>query len=1202
MTNLVVPTFVWYGPPEHYISSILYLPEKSLVITGCLNGHVCIWDVIKSDGEGSTAKIVPRIFMTSLEPSPVIALMLTTYDWKESIVSVTVDGTVAICSLVDGQCLATTRSAAFKCEPTSVLLVGGNYLIAGGRTTELEIMDINVRKVLKRNEGHQTWIRDMVHTKIEEDIPVLVTLTGAGIVRFWLMTELLAQPKSATVGQPVDEHRADIYPIRQLHLELADAKSMAVSADNEVLLVVGGKKWILYTVKGSRMLMEIDLPKHQTAIKGFFISNSRIAIWTKSGHVILYDLPTQIKDEVKAENEMDIAYENSNVVVQTSNTTLRELKPIVTVRIKVPTTVDLNSKKKTKQLVGVVKITSVNNHLVVGFEDGTLGIWDLPIGTSSQDSDTSKSILIGAGKFSACWDNLNNDVTKKVPTCPVTASYLVEQELVLVNGYLNGEMSLRKLPFDPDTYVWKAHDSRINCLMSIKTHTDTVIISGSDDFYLKVWSLKTQSLLHRFSFHAGHVRDLFYPWKKGIPHIWKNRFFSVGDDNSVILHQLDTDGGVRRVFGPHNAEIIDVRWQWEQDYLIVCCSDGSVSIWEMESGELEQCLYGKTAIDILSNANSLAKLERQDKVKMINKKSISGITLDGYHVGRNSSPIQSIIFNIKYLSNELQQQITESENNPSSPSTNASRITSISSTNPETVSTSTLSSSTSSIKKSDSSLRGQTISSDTTDDQSPSKANSAYRAFSYLVPWGFDKSLDSIMLTQMLLKEPLPNVCFGLMGASGRMSILCPSSNIDSRRWTTSPTLTALHTLSTATLSKVLLSLGNNANGCSQILSHVCALIPENTSGYLDPSLSFLARYWQDQMDDVMQSARSIFISAIDRLNLAARQKLAAEWTTLLKSKEESDNGRKTKSLAVLVLGILGSERPDSLTADVSNLVTEAIMDLLFKENSAKLRVAAVELLGKGFSAWSKHIDNVSEVILKLFKLSILQEPKSLTTTAHHALMLIGSREPTLFIKSLTGKVTNKSQKGGPEVNPVENANVLNSIGALVKRNPTSLLPALPLLAESVVNSLDPHVPYLRNACLKAATTLVHELVRKYPMIAFHQQSQRLAVGTKEGTILIYDLISATRWFVLEGHKSEVSAVAFENEGDYLVSYSITDAFVKVWKTSASFFGILGSTPSCSKTINVSRTTSMYRPIIATFIKPIFQQTDNLIRLLLIHS
>lgn len=126
------------------------------------------------------------------------------------------------------------------------------------------------------------------------------------------------------------------------------------------------------------------------------------------------------------------------------------------------------------------------------------------------------------------------------------------------------------------------------------------------------------------------------------------------------------------------------------------------------------------------------------------------------------------------------------------------------------------------------------------------------------------------------------------------------------------------------------------------------------------------------------------------------------------------------------------------------------------------------------------------------------------------------------------------------------------------------------------MRSLDPHVPYLRNACLKAATNLVHELVLRFPMVAFHQESQRLAVGDKKGPIYIYDLISATRWFTLEGHKTPLSALSFSGDGKVLASYSIPESRVALWKISSSFFGILGSNTSCYKTVPVSPTHRMY--------------------------
>lgn len=71
-------------------------------------------------------------------------------------------------------------------------------------------------------------------------------------------------------------------------------------------------------------------------------------------------------------------------------------------------------------------------------------------------------------------------------------------------------------------------------------------------------------------------------------------------------------------------------------------------------------------------------------------------------------------------------------------------------------------------------------------------------------------------------------------------------------------------------------------------------------------------------------------------------------------------------------------------------------------------------------------------------------------------------------------------------------------------------------IVEAVINSLDPNVPDLRESCMRPATTVLQALVKHFPMVSFHQPTQRLAVGTVKGALLIYDLKTATRWHVLE--------------------------------------------------------------------------------------
>lgn len=185
-------------------------------------------------------------------------------------------------------------------------------------------------------------------------------------------------------------------------------------------------------------------------------------------------------------------------------------------------------------------------------------------------------------------------------------------------------------------------------------------------------------------------------------------------------------------------------------------------------------------------------------------------------------------------------------------------------------------------------------------------------------------------------------------------------------------------------------------------------------------------------------------------------------------------------------------------------------------------------------------------------------------------------------------------------------------------QHPVPLLAELPRLVETVVHSLDPNVPHLRESCLKAATQVLHNLVSQFPNVSFHQTTQRLAVGTQKAVIIIWDLKTATRWHVLEvtflpvelfwlfplssslpslfslfslfslsvvvflnspshktqqGHRGPVTAVAFNQRGDMLSSYSVADGRVLFWNTKPSITHIFSS-PACIHSATVSKTTS----------------------------
>ena len=77
--------------------------------------------------------------------------------------------------------------------------------------------------------------------------------------------------------------------------------------------------------------------------------------------------------------------------------------------------------------------------------------------------------------------------------------------------------------------------------------------------------------------------------------------------------------------------------------------------------------------------------------------------------------------------------------------------------------------------------------------------------------------------------------------------------------------------------------------------------------------------------------------------------------------------------------------------------------------------------------------------------------------------------------------------------------------------------------------------------------------VHRYPTLDFHGGSQRLAVGTSEGAVMLYDLKTATRLYVLEGHRKRLSGISFSPDGRRMVTLSIEESIVLVWKVGTSF-------------------------------------------------
>ncbi|KAJ1985119.1 hypothetical protein H4R34_000196 [Dimargaris verticillata] len=176
----------------------------------------------------------------------------------------------------------------------------------------------------------------------------------------------------------------------------------------------------------------------------------------------------------------------------------------------------------------------------------------------------------------------------------------------------------------------------------------------------------------------------------------------------------------------------------------------------------------------------------------------------------------------------------------------------------------------------------------------------------------------------------------------------------------------------------------------------------------------------------------------------------------------------------------------------------------------------------------------------------------SLDALARHALLRITAMNPALMASTLASGLLLSSYLK-------ERKLALRALTLLVHKRASVLGPFVARLVKPVVQSLDPRVPEARKAMVGAVTQCLQELVRAYPNLAFHSSSQKLAVGTLEGAVVVYDLRTATPSLVLEGHRQSIAAVEFSRDGRYLASYSIDDGRLAIWETTTNLLTMLAS-------------------------------------------
>ncbi|EJD50966.1 hypothetical protein AURDEDRAFT_112046 [Auricularia subglabra TFB-10046 SS5] len=415
-----------------------------------------------------------------------------------------------------------------------------------------------------------------------------------------------------------------------------------------------------------------------------------------------------------------------------------------------------------------------------------------------------------------------------------------------------------------------------------------------------------------------------------------------------------------------------------------------------------------------------------------------------------------------------------------------------------------------------------------------------------LLELGVNEDVDRFCAAWLRGEEGCAGTAVGLYGAHDSSVLYSPRAPAEA--WTISPKYTAARLLATLTLLRICLGFSDWEKDTSAVIAFYVVSLPDAVGpAFQPPCLEYLAQYWYDASVELRQAARTLFESTAVRMTDQETIAFVERWQHELPTLQpDTDRQSARAARALLLTGHLAVEKQSLLAVSTLTDIAKSINLYLHDERSPH-RTLAIELCSKGFQIWQHYVDSM-EMLRALFGLAtnMRKDMASAAPAARLAVLQIASGSTPLFMATLSLDVLKPRSLA-------HRKSTMQLIAFFIRKKPLVLYPNLTRLVEAVVKSLDPNNSTDRETVQDAATEILGQVVKTFPTVDFHGATQRLAVGTTEGAVVMYDLRTATRLYVLDGHKKRLTALSFSPDGRRLATVSLEESQVLIWKVGTSF-------------------------------------------------
>ncbi|XP_060707861.1 WD repeat-containing protein 7 isoform X2 [Hemiscyllium ocellatum] len=606
--SLVLPIVLW-GPkaPTHCISTLLVMDDLATIVTGCHDGQICLWDLT------SKLEIIPRALLFGHTASITCLSKASASSDKQYIVSASESGEMCLWDVNDGRCIEFTKLA---CTHTGIQFyqfsVGTQHegrLLCYGHYPEILVVDAVSLEVLYSlvSKISPDWISSVSiirSLRTKEDTVIAVSMTG--ILKVWIITAEINRMQDT---EPVFEEESK--PIYCLNCQSISFCTYT----QQSLLVVCSKYWRVFDAGDFSLLCSVSSTNDQYWTGGEFVDAEKVVIWTEDGSSFTYQLPPSCLPASESfRSNVGKAIENS-------------IPPLL---FKV-----LDWKDKSLLICPPVTRFFYGRRepflklLIQGDSSGRLSIWCIPETVDLNQKGTVQELKVTT---SACLQDTFDrlvprpaGIIDQLSTLPgseeplkVTASVYIPSHGRLVCGredgsivivpatqtaivqLLQGEHMLRR--GWPPHRTLRGHRSKVTCLLyphQVSARYDQrYLVSGGVDFSVIIWDINSGEMKHIFCIHGGEITQLVVPPENCSSRV-QYCICSVASDHSVGLLSL-RDKKCIMLASRHLFPIQVIKWRPSDDYLVVGCSDGSVYVWQMDTGALDRCVMGITAVEILN--------------------------------------------------------------------------------------------------------------------------------------------------------------------------------------------------------------------------------------------------------------------------------------------------------------------------------------------------------------------------------------------------------------------------------------------------------------------------------------------------------------------------------------------------------------------------------------------------------------------------